>query len=857
MRLPVRHIAGNVIWSTTGSCWGIWRVEGASSAHASLATKKRRLATIEALVKSLSGEAMLLSLCPQIDPASVVETMTAGVDLEHPGSERYVELSLRVLDQLDCLELTGRTDWLAVPLPVTRGQALRQAVAAARSDVTVQLGLIPAPVPAQEEVAQLEAAQRMAAAWPSGLRLRPAREAEILWMYAHAARRGVPVEPLLPSAGAPCEVLGRGRSVAALGEVVLAEGARPAADGDGDGGRDGARQRRGAGGRAGFGRRWLRVSTEWGDSYQALLALSEMPRAFRWPGSELLASLDEHGMPVDWVVRLKVTPGRIAEAKSRRQARELAAQPEQYGADPAGVPDSVDEDTEDLREYRAKLTASQTEVEASVMTAMCVWGTTPEEAVARAEQLAQHYQGSEYTLTRPVGRQEDLWYGMLPGARTPKVMTGYRQILLGRDFAMSGPFASTALGDEHGPLYGLQLSGGGLRPVFVDWTRGPDQAASASAAFIGEVGGGKSTALKAAVYSILAAGHRVGQPASRGRAVIVDRTPQQEWVRFARACPGTTQVVGVDRHAAVSLDPLRAFTSPEEAQRFTESFLTLLLGINPMDEQGIALSEAIEEVLAGPAPSMRALVEELTARGPEDPMAQSLARKLASHQRKDLSRAIFDPALPVVDTAAADAIVFAVSNLALPKKAELEGARLDRMEYEKVFGRAALYLIAAISRKVCFENPAEYCAAVWDECWWLTSSPEGLELLLELVRDGRKHNAGVLAASHDADDIGPEASEQGRVVRGLFRRRFLFRQSDDELARRGLKFMGLPPNDEDLVTRVTTGLSPLMEDGEAQALRAGECLHRDLLGRIGGMQVLIPADPDVAAAIHSDPALAA
>jgi hypothetical protein len=858
MRLPVRHIAGNVIWTTQGVCWGIWRVEGSSSAHASLTAKKRRLATIEALVKAVPGEAMLLSLCPQIDPATVVQKMTAGVDLDHPGSERYVELSLRVLDQLEGLELTGRTDWLAVPLSAgTRWDAVRAAVAAARADLTLQLGLIPTPIAVEEEVARLEEAARLRSRWPLGLRLRTARESEILWMYGHAARRGL-VEPLLPDPRAPREVLGRGRGVAALGEVVLAEGALPEVEGA-ERARASSRDRGRP--RTRFSRRWLKVSTEWGDSYQALLGLSEMPRSFAWPGAELLASMDEHAFPVDWVVRLKTTPGQVAEARSRRQARELAGQPEEYGADPAGAPDSLAEDTEDLSEYRSRLTANATEVEACVMAAMCVWGTTPEEAVARADQLAGNYSGSDYTLTRTLGAQEDLWYGMLPGARTPNVMLQYRQNTLARDFAMTGPFSTTALGDDSGPLYGLQLSGGGLRPVYVDFARAPKQKASAAAAFIGEVGGGKSTAMKAATWEILASGHRSGQPGSRSRAVIVDRTPQQEWVRFAHACPGQSQIITVDTEATISLDPLRVFhCDPKQAQRFTESFLTLLLGVAPMEEQGIALSEAITAVLSRPGASMSLLHNELAARGSTDPVCALLARKLASHQTKDLTRTIFDPALPVVDMAQADVIVFSVANLKLPTKQELQSSRLDRLEYEKTFGRAVLYLVGAICRQICFNPeraanpslPPEFTVAVWDECWWLTSSPEGLDLLLELLRDGRKHDAGCLVGSHDADDIGPSGTEMGMVVRGLIKRRFLFRQTDAELAKRGLAFMDLPAT-EAMLTTVREELSPVSEDPTEQKLQAGQCLHRDLLSRVGGMQVLIPADERVAQAIHSDP----
>ncbi|MGI5262515.1 ATP-binding protein [Streptomyces angustmyceticus] len=842
MRIPVRHVAGNVVWTRHGTCWALWRVQGSGQPQTSRGAKEQRLRAIESLIKQLHGESMLLSLCPQIDPSSVVRRMTDDVDLAN--SERYAALALRVLDQLEGLELTSRADWLAVPLPAGgTGKAARMAMAAARAEMAQQLGLLPAPVSAVEEVRRLEQAREMAASWPSTVRLRPASEAEILWIYGHSARRGL-VEPLLPEVEESSRVRGRGRGAAALGEVTLAEGALPASGEAGESSNP-------------FTRRWLQVGSEWGESYQTFLTLQEMPERFVFPGSEYLARLDEFSFPVDWTVRLKVTPGSVAERQARRQARVLAHQPDEYDGEPAGTPDRVLEAADSIGDFSAALTRSKGEVEVQALATLCVWGTAPDQAEARAAEVNTYFSDTDYTFARPVGVQEQLFYGMLPGARTPQVRASYAQFLLARDFAMAAPFAGGALGDGRGPLFGLQLVGGGLRPVHTDWLLGPKKKASASAAFIGELGSGKSTAMKAAVYAILAAGRRLSQRSSRGRAVIVDRTPQQEWVKFARACPGTTQVITVSDKAQVSLDPLRMFGDAGEAQRRTESFLTLLLGVAPMEDAGVALSEAIEAVLAAPAPSMSALIAELQQRGKHDAISQALARKLLAAARKDLARMIFDPTLPVADTGQADALVFSVSGLALPKEHELSGDRLGKLEFEKLFGRAVLYLIAAVCRAVCFENPAEFCVAVWDECWWLTSSPEGEALLLELLRDGRKHNAAAFAGSHDADDIGRSNSELGRILQGLFRRRFVFRQSDVTLAKRALAFLGLDPDDEDLVERVTRGLSPIDVSDDVRTQRAGECLHGDLSGRIGAMQVLLPADPEAAAAIHSDPVLAA
>ena len=52
---------------------------------------------------------------------------------------------------------------------------------------------------------------------------------------------------------------------------------------------------------------------------------------------------------------------------------------------------------------------------------------------------------------------------------------------------------------------------------------------------------------------------------------------------------------------------------------------------------------------------------------------------------------------------------------------------------------------------------------------------------------------------------------------------------------------------------VTENLSPVNVSDHERAIRAGECLYRDLKRRIGGMKVLIPADEQAADAIHTTP----
>ncbi|WP_331758903.1 ATP-binding protein [Streptomyces anulatus] len=840
MRLPIRHVANNLVFTTHGTVWAVWRVNAENYSHAPSAAKRNRLKALEALFKSLTGEPMLLSLCPQVDPAAIVRAMVADVDLAR--SPRYEKLGLAVLNQLEHMELTGRTDWLAVPLPAASlTDSLRSAFSAARADVALHLGLMPAPITAAEIARCGEQAAAMHAAWASGVGMRPATESEILWIYGHSARRGL-AEPFLPDGSEP-GVRGRGRTVAALGEVILAEG-----------GTDFDQPHRALPGNP-FKRRYLQASSEWGDSYQALLALSEMPAAFALPGAAYLQQLDDLAYPVDWTARLVITPGVTAARKSRKRARHLRNQAEEYAGDPAGPPQSIEQDRADNDEFSDRLAASSREVEIRAMVTLAVWGDSPQDTESRAAALAADFGATDYTFARPVGKQTDLWHSMLPGCRTPPVMTGYAQVLLAQDFAMSMPWCGSQLGDDRGALFGIQVASGGARPVFLDPSRGPRENSDASMAFIGEKGGGKSVAMKTAVYNALARGPQPGRPRSRGRAVIVDRTREEEWARFAQACPGTTQLVRIDENAGYSLDPLRMYAnSPKTAARCTKSFLTLLLDVKPMDVEGITLSAAVKAVLSRPEPSMRALTTELTTRGAADPVAATLALKLEAAQDGDLAAVIFDDSFPVLDTGRADSVVFLVNSLTLPKKDELASEhRIERLEFEKVLGRSLMYLIAAVARETVMKSKDEFGVAVFDECWWLTSSDSGLDLLLELLRDGRKHNAAAYVASHDPDDIGPLDTAKGDIIRGAFPHRLVFRQTTARLARNALSFLGVDTNDTELLDRVMNGLSPVHLPEDERAARAGECLYRDLAGRIGMMRVLIPADRAIHRTITTTP----
>ena len=328
-----------------------------------------------------------------------------------------------------------------------------------------------------------------------------------------------------------------------------------------------------------------------------------------------------------------------------------------------------------------------------------------------------------------------------------------------------------------------------------------------------------------------------------GRVICVDRTTLGEYATWARTITDATVVDISD--PTVSLDPLRLF-GPAAGGRVAQSFLTPLLSIAPTSEQGVLLSEVLDRsyLTTHQLDSLGALLRHLQ----EDcdaPGATGLARQMAVFARPDFGRVIFDPSLPVLT--AAPAVVIRTHTLEMPSRAHLEHAHLfAQLRPETLFGRAMYAHIAALAKEICFADsrPAVF---VGDESWNLTSSPEAEANITEFVRDGRKHQTAVLLGSQD-----PQADFGGDTLRGLIPVRILMRLRDEKLARGGLAWLDMDPDDQDLLDRVTTDTSPVGPRG-VEEHRRGEGFLRDASGNIGRIKVLLPSVAERNTAVRTSP----
>ena len=802
MRAPARAIAGHLVWSTDGGVWAVWRVTPFAHAHNAVAEKLAVHSRLRGLLVGLPAQSMLFSVTEELDPWETVSQMIDGVDLD--ARPQWAEVCAATAGWLSTMALRRRHYYLAAELP-GEARGWRDVLAGAAADVAATFGIAPGPIRGSEVERCRRAARELEVRLGSQVRLEPTTAGELCWLYARALRREIDEPPLddywEPARQDAAPAGGSGHTlgiVAHLTDAVVREG------GDAD---DADRPRH---------RRYVRVDGPSGSAYQTTLVLADMPHVFAFPGGggEWLYYVDDVDFPVDWCVRVRSIRNADARVKVRRKHRDLIGQVGEYDGELTGAPPQLAEAIMAIDDERTQLGSNPGEPELQVSILMSVAAPSLPALEERVGSLQAMFEPHEYALARPTGGQAALLRAMLPGTAVPMAARDYTQFMLARDLAAGAPYCGPAVGDPTGLLLGLSLDTGGATPVLFDPAFGPRTNASPSLAAVGRLGSGKSFMLKRLCWDTVARG---------GQVVTIDRTASGEYVTFAGALAGESQVVRLEAGAGVCLDPLRTFYGDDRA-RIALGFLSLLAGCSPHSEEGAALAEAVDTVVGRVEPSLGLVVDELERMGSDpsrnDAAARGLARRLTHFQRSPTGQLAFGTGEPL--SLEADFIVFWAPNLALPDRETLASEHRSRMMLpEQVLGQALLYLVAAVGRQVVFRDPARFAAALYDEAWALLASPFGQSLLIEGVRDGRKHNGAIWLASQHPNDFA--VSE----LTDLLGSRFVFRQARQAIPA-ALRFLGIEDSSD---------AAAVLE----QDLGSGQCLYRDVRERVGLIHVLPPA----------------
>ena len=70
MKNPILYMTQNLVWTTSGTVWAMWRLRGLPYGFGKGDHKERAMLAHQALFQGLRGEALLMGLCAEIEPAS-------------------------------------------------------------------------------------------------------------------------------------------------------------------------------------------------------------------------------------------------------------------------------------------------------------------------------------------------------------------------------------------------------------------------------------------------------------------------------------------------------------------------------------------------------------------------------------------------------------------------------------------------------------------------------------------------------------------------------------------------------------------------------------------------------------------
>ncbi len=849
MRIPATALTQHLMWTRSGVVWATWRLNGLAYGFSTPAAKSAVLGHHQAFYQALRGEALLLGLTADLDPVTIVQRMLDGVNIaEHPEWAEEVSLTL---DSLERVPLGTRAYWLAVPLAA--GNWKNRAMSIGRAGIT---GLrdalaLPPEGPSKAEISEaLNAARDIEERIPAAFQPRRSTPAEQVWMALHAQHRGLAIDAAAPLPAPQQDGPKFVEQAATIGDYQLPTAMpNPWLD---EGGQSDLQNGSLAFANP-FKRRYLKVQSPRSEaaSYQVMQALVGSPRGgWAMPGVEWMSFVDQYNLDVDWAQRLQVTRAADVRKRNARAEANLADQYQQQGGNGPSITGSeseLDIAAAELAEFHLALNSSDREVEVQATIIFAVGADSAELAREKAQYIASEYKRSEFTLEAPLGGQEELWWAMQPGIPTSSICRELTQVTTGRDISSGVPLVSFELGDERGSRFGVNIGTGRMAPVLQDLHGNITSDVSASLGVIGELGCGKSTVLKAIGGDVIDRG---------GRLVGIDRTVSQEYATFAASLvPDSTTVVDLMR-PEYSLDPFRVF-GPRTGSRMVQSLFAMMLGIQPRDPRGVALSGFLEpeSVAANNITSLGRLLEHLRQkqRSAGGAVVEELLGLINVIASKDLGEVLFNdrlPAMPLDSTG----LFFLTSGLQLPGAAQLENEHLFKeMSLEKIYGRAMYAQLTAISREICFMDRTQLAMFLVDETHHIVESPEGEQDLQVFIRDGRKHAAVCALGSHDPADFG------GEITRGLIKTRIVMRQTDEVLAQRAVDWLVGPKAARDggleyLVDEVTNNVSPLGPNGVDPA-RRGEGFMRDARGRIGKFRKTLPERASRRAAVLSTPSV--
>jgi hypothetical protein len=813
VRAPISYVYGNCVFAQgLDDAWAAFRLEPSSYAWLDEERKRGRFLELVAALEAVEADLQILRLgtrwCPEryaqeIEPGRAPRASSATC--HERARRRYVEEHLRRMADIGggvpavFMFVSLREPERDVASFVSRAAAQHPKEWWRRlaRTIAVRDGRV-------LSVAELERtrvrADQVHACLADYLPVRQARGVELQWLIRRSFCRGLG-EPIVDGLHEPAALLFERN-----GEAVLAP-----LEADVMRWADGCVEHRG---------RALRVESELGVSWQALLALGALPERVQFPSARaelMFAAAESLPFPIDLSLNARFLPNELALRIARRKIQDADQIVRAESDGDQGVSDLGYERTQEARDLLAHLQASSRPPLLRMTLTIAVAATGEEELERRVEMCRRAY--GEIRLHRPLGDQLRLFVQHLPGQRTR--VAGYDDVLTTEQVAAMMPTATHAAGSRRGFYLGHTLTGS-RQPVRFNLREGSDSDRNTTILSVGALGSGKTTLAQKLEYEGFLQGARVidCDPKGDHRFHLLEEVAPHVECLTLRPDPALRGV----------LDPLRVAPSSLR-QDAAVSFLRDLLPSRAEPAWETAVVAAVDCVLSrSREPTctevMRALKDGVG-------VAAQVGAALEVYARSGLTQLGFadrDVRLPAVG--ARQVTYLPIRDLPAPDP----GLRRAEYSQSERVGAQLVRLIAMFAMHLMGAERARLKLFSFDEGWRLLGDPVGRTLLGSLQRMGRSELAVPIISTQLVTDalIGERES-----LENLIGAAFVFGMRSEHEAARALTLLGLDAEDRRL--RRT-----LLE------LDAGRCLFRDHRGRVEAIQVEVVA-PSLLKAFSTTP----
>ena len=494
MRPPISFVYGNCVFGASLSDpWAAFAVPASSYEWLSKEGKRGRLLALLGALDAIEADIQIVRVAKSWDLAGYMADLGEpgggshadardryvrehGSHLAHVGSAQpslFLLVSLRDPER----DVASYVSQAAERHPREWLQSLKRILSAREGSVLKASELESVRVRADRAHARLE----------DFLSVRPARGVELQWLVRRAFCRGLG-EPLLDGLHEP-----RALVFERNGEALLAP-----LEGDVTRWMDGYVEHRG---------RSLRVESEMGESWQALLVLGALPEQASFPGPRvelMFAPAESLPFGVDLSLNARFLPNELALRVARRRVQDADQIVRAESDGDQGVSDLGYQRTQEARDLLAYLQASSRPPLLKATLAIAIGAGSEQELSERVELCRRAY--GEIRLHRPLGDQLELFLQHLPAQRTR--VAGYEDTLTLEQVAATMPTATHAVGSHKGYYLGHTLSGS-RQPVRFNLREGSESDRNTTILSVGALGSGKTTLAQKLKYEAFLQGARV------------------------------------------------------------------------------------------------------------------------------------------------------------------------------------------------------------------------------------------------------------------------------------------------------------------------------------------------------------